>query len=60
MALEPNVTDDVVAALYAPTGGIVCPFELNIAMAENAATNGVEFRFNTEVRDIVKKTVALN
>ena len=24
-------------------------------MAENAATNGVEFRFNTEVRDIVKK-----
>ena len=55
LALEPNVTDDVVAALYAPTGGIVCPFELNIAMAENAATNGVEFRFNTEVRDIVKK-----
>lgn len=35
--------------------------ELNIAMAENAATNGVEFRFNTEVRDIVKKDrVALN
>lgn len=55
LALEPNVTDDVVAALYAPTGGIVCPFELNIAMAENAATNGVEFRFNTEVRNIVKK-----
>ncbi len=34
--LEPNVTKDVAAALYAPTGGIVCPFGLTIAMAENA------------------------
>jgi len=55
LAMEPNVTDDVVAALYAPTGGIVCPFELTIAMAENASVNGVEFRFNTEVKNIVKK-----
>ena len=29
--MEPNVSDDAVAALYAPTGGIVCPFLLNIA-----------------------------
>ena len=50
--LEPNLTDNAVAALYAPTGGIVCPFGLNIAMAENACTNGVEFYFNTEVTDI--------
>lgn len=41
--IEPNLSDAVVAALYAPTGGIVCPFGLTIAMAENAATNGVEF-----------------
>ena len=47
--LEPNVTDTAVAALWAPTGGIVCPFGLTIALAENACTNGVEFRFNTEV-----------
>ena len=46
---EPNVTDQVYAALYAPTAGIVCPFGMNIAMAENAAANGVEFHFNTEV-----------
>lgn len=52
--MEPNVTDDVVAALYAPTGGIVCPFNLNIALAESAAINGVEFKFNTEVLDINK------
>ena len=40
------------AALYAPTGGIVCPFNLNIAMAENANANGVEFHFDTEVTDL--------
>lgn len=54
LELEPNITDDVYAALYAPTGGIVCPFGLNIALAENANTNGIEFRFNTEAQDIEK------
>ena len=52
--LEPNITDEVVAALYAPTGGIVCPFNMNIAFAENANVNGVEFKFNTEVQNIKK------
>ena len=54
LEMEPNISDDVVAALYAPTGGIVCPFNLNIALAENANVNGVEFKFNTEVKDIKK------
>lgn len=54
LALEPNIADDVYAALYAPTGGIICPFGLNIALAENAYVNGVEFRFHTEVQDIQK------
>ncbi|MCR4903178.1 MAG: NAD(P)/FAD-dependent oxidoreductase [Butyrivibrio sp.] len=53
--MEPNISKNVVAALYAPTAGIVCPFELNIAMAENANVNGVEFRFNTKVEYIEKK-----
>lgn len=53
-AMEPNVSDDVYAALYAPTGGIVCPFGLNFALAENANVNGVEFRFDTEVQNIEK------
>ncbi len=52
--MEPNLSDEVVGVLYAPTAGIVCPFGMNIAMAENANTNGVEFRFNTEVQDIKK------
>ena len=54
LEMEPNITDDVYAALYAPSAGIVCPFNLNIALAENAFENGVEFRFNTEVQDIRK------
>jgi glycerol-3-phosphate dehydrogenase len=52
--LEPNVSDEVVAALLARTGAIVCPFNLTIALAENACDNGVEFRFNTEVQNIRK------
>lgn len=53
--LEPNISDNAVAALYAPTGAIVCPFGMNIAMAENAAVNGVEFRFDTKVTGFEKK-----
>lgn len=55
LAMEPNLSDAVVAALYAPTAGIICPFTLNAAMAENASINGVEFRFNTEVSTIDKR-----
>lgn len=51
-AMEPNLSDQVVAALYAPTGGIVCPFGLTIALAENACDNGVEFKLNTEVLEV--------
>lgn len=47
--MEPNVSADAVAALWAPSGAILCPFGLNIALAENAADNGVKFRFHTEV-----------
>lgn len=54
LAMEPNVADNVCAALYAPTAGIVCPFGLNIAMAENACANGVTFQFNTQVDKITK------
>ncbi|MBP3241336.1 MAG: NAD(P)/FAD-dependent oxidoreductase [Oribacterium sp.] len=55
LAMEPNISDDVKGALYAETAGIICPFKLNIAMAENAAVNGVDFRFNTRVEKLEKK-----
>ncbi len=54
--LEPSVGHVPVAALYAPTAGIVCPFGATIAFAENAFTNGVEFRFNTEVKGLTAST----
>ncbi|MDR1764533.1 MAG: NAD(P)/FAD-dependent oxidoreductase [Lachnospiraceae bacterium] len=50
--LEPNLAPGVVAALFAPTAGIVCPFGLTIALAENAADNGVEFVFDAQVTGI--------
>ena len=53
--MEPNISDNAVAALHAPSGGIVCPFGLTIALAENAAVNGVEFHLNTEVQNIEKQ-----
>ena len=52
---EPDVGEEAVAALYAPSGAIVCPFGLTIALAENAAVNGVEFRFGTKVSGIEKQ-----
>ncbi len=51
-AMEPNISDDAVAALYAPTGAIICPFGLTYALAENAAKNGVEFQFDSEVTNV--------
>lgn len=53
--LEANLAEDAVAALYAPTAGIVCPFNMTIAYAENAAENGIEFFLNTEVTSVRKE-----
>jgi glycerol-3-phosphate dehydrogenase len=53
LALEPNVHPDVVAGLEAATGGIVCPFGMTLAFAENACENGAEFRFDTLVTGFV-------
>ena len=53
--LEPNIGQQVVGALHAPDGAIICPFGLTIALAENAAVNGVKFFFETKVEQINKK-----
>lgn len=55
LAIEPNLSDTVYAALSAPSGGIVCPFLMNIAYAENASENGVEFRLETTVENIERE-----
>lgn len=54
LKLERSLSENVVGALFLPTGGIVCPYELTIALAENAYTNGVRFCLDTEVREISK------
>lgn len=53
MEMEPHLGPNCRAALVAPTGGIVCPYELTIALAENANINGVDFWFEAPVIDIV-------
>lgn len=40
--LEPALSPEVLRALEAPTAGVVSPYELAFALAENAAANGVE------------------
>ncbi len=49
---EPNIGDNVVCALYASTGAIVCPYELTVAAIGNAMDNGAEFIRQFEVSDI--------
>ncbi len=42
-AQEPHLNTEIVGAAYAPAGGIICPFELTLALAQNAQINGVDF-----------------
>ncbi len=50
--IEPNIGDEVTCALYAPTGAIVCPYELTIAAVGNAMDNDVDLYLNFEVKSI--------
>lgn len=52
--IENNITYEAVYALHSPTAGIVCPFTMNFALAENANENGVEFLFNQQVKGFEK------
>ena len=54
LEMEPNCSEDIFGALYAPTGGIVGPFELTIALAENGVKNGGVIKVNSEVVKIEK------
>jgi len=49
---EPNLSDEIVCALYAPTAGIISPYRLVYDLAENARRNGVEYYAEAEVQDI--------
>ena len=54
-SMEKNIAQTAQAALYAPTGGIVCPYELTIASIGNAMDNGAELFTDFEVVSIQKQ-----
>ncbi len=58
--LEPNISDEAVCALYAPTSAIVNPWEYGLAMAETAVRNGTEIMLEAEVTGIDKKENSWN
>lgn len=51
--MEPNINPDARFGLYNPNTGIINPFELTMALAENAVLNGVKVLLNTEVQDVI-------
>ena len=54
LALEKNIGEGVTVALHAPTGAIVCPYELCMAAVGNAMDNGAELYLDFEVKNIEK------
>ena len=55
LKMEPNINPEVKGALFAPTAGIIDPFNLVVHAMENAIDNGVSFLRNHEVLDIKKE-----
>lgn len=53
--IEPNLSQEVVGALWARSAGIISPYEATIAFAENAAVNGVQFLLEQPVKAIAKE-----
>lgn len=53
--LEPNLSVNIRMALYAPTTGILAPWDVVFAILENAIVNGLELRLNNEVKSIKKE-----
>ena len=49
---EPHISEEAKGALWAPTAGIVCPYELTVAAVENAVVNGADFVRNFAVSKI--------
>lgn len=50
--LEPGVSQEAECALFFASAGMVCPYGLTIAMAENAVDNGVQISLDTAVTAI--------
>lgn len=53
--MEPHINKDVKVALYAKSVGVASPYEMTIALAENAIENGVDLKLETKVLAIDKE-----
>lgn len=56
--MEPNLADHISIALYAPTGGVISPYSVCIALAEEGVVNGGKVLTDFEV-DAIQKTEGL-
>ena len=54
LKIEPNIGDGVTCALDAPTGAIICPYELCLAAVGNAMDNGCELKLGFDVTGLKK------
>lgn len=54
-ALEPNLSRDVVAALYAPSAAICSPWEFCLALAETAVKNGAALHLETTLTGLERE-----
>lgn len=53
--LEPNLNEELDYALLCKSAGIISPWELALALAYTSKTNGVDFLFDAEVKDIQRE-----
>jgi glycerol-3-phosphate dehydrogenase len=49
---EPCLSDQISCALLFPTAGVVCPYDLTVAFAENAVDNGAVISLDTAALDM--------
>ncbi len=52
LEIEPDMGEGVIGGLWVPDSGMVCPYNLVMALAENSARNGVEFRTSTQALSV--------
>ena len=52
LAIEPRVSPDLTAALYAADAGITNPFEFTFALKENSEKNGARYEFGFETASV--------
>ncbi|MCC3145619.1 FAD-dependent oxidoreductase [Halanaerobium sp. Z-7514] len=58
--LEPNLSDKVSSALWTPSAAYVAPYEVTVALAENAVENGVEFKLETKLTAVDNQNGEIN